>query len=206
METLYLLVDTTQPSFGPLGDVETLRGFRDLLNVLTEAGVPVVAGKRASSGLLLLSLGAQGWGTGVSSNLMNMSPHPETAAGRQGQPIARIYVPSLLNLIAVDTYVLMRASSEGHRVALTTPQALALLATNPDLDNLTTAEAVLLLQHNLVAQKEQVDELASRPSGQRVALMQSWVDAAVADYAALPPGRQPSDNPGFLRAWADVLS
>src|SRR5690606_25447925 len=99
MAALYLMVATSQPSFAPLGDLATLRGFRDLLTVLREAAVPVIAGKRASSGLLLLALGAAGWGTGASGNLMNMSPHPE--ADEEGwSPLDRIYVPRLLNSVA----------------------------------------------------------------------------------------------------------
>lgn len=205
MDALYLLVATPQPSFGPIGDLDILRGFRDLLNVSEEAGVPVAVGRRSTSGLLLLSLGAQGWATGVSANLMNMIAHPEQAPGRAGQPVARVYVPALLNLISIDTYVLMRASGYGGAVELDTDEFAELIRQNPDLEELTTEQAILLHCHNLKAQKAQVVALAARPSGQRIALMQEWVATAIANYASLPAGRQPSDSGNFLAAWRDVL-
>lgn len=205
MTTLYLLVATNQPPLGPLGDVTVLRGLRDLLTVLREAGVPVVAAKRASSGLLLLAIGADGWSSGVSGNLMNMSPHPEVDDDGGGAALPRIYVPCLLNLISVENYVLMRRARPD-LVELDTSEAAELLAANPDLDTLTTEQRVLLLQHNLVAQKQQADELAARPAGQRIALLRAWVEAAAENYRALPPTRLQSEGPGFLLAWADALS
>ena len=203
MSALYLLVATTQPSFAPLGDVATIRGFHDALSVMREAGVPVIVGKRASSGLLLLALGAAGWGTGVSANLMNMSAHPE-GEDEGWSPLDRVYVPQLLNSVAVDTYVLMHRAN-ALAVELHTPQGAALLAANPDLENLTTEHRVLLSQHNLTAQREQVTALASQPAGQRIATMRTLVDEAANNYRALPPTRIPGDSGGFLTGWAEAL-
>lgn len=204
MASLYLLISTAQPSFAPLGDLAVLRGFRDLLTVLREAGVPVIAGKRASSGLLLLALGAAGWGTGVSGNLMNMSPHPE--ADEEGwSPLDRIYVPQLLNTVAVDTYVLLR-SSNAELVALDTNESDALFTVNEDLEDLTTEQRILLVQHNLVAQRRQVEALAALPAGQRISTLREWVDRAAATYRALPPTRIAGDGNGFLTAWSEALA
>ncbi len=204
MSTLYLLVSSPQASFAPLADVAVLRGLHDLLTVLREAGISVVVGKRASSGLLLLALGASGWGTGVSGNLMNMIPQPE--AEEEGwSPLDRIYVPQLLNSVAVDSYVLMRKANAG-AVALGTPQAAALFGSNPDLEDLTTRDRVLLVQHNLVAQRNQVDALAALPAGQRIRHLRDLVQDASALYRALPPPRIVGDSGAFLERWAEVLA
>lgn len=204
MDALYLLVSTAQPSFAPLGDLAVLRGFRDLLAVLREAGVPVIVGKRASSGLLLLALGAAGWATGVSANLMNMSPHPE--ADEEGwSPLDRIYVPRLLNSVAVDTYVLMRHAVPD-LVALDTDEADALFAVNHDLEDLSTEQRILLVRHNLVAQRRQVETLGALPAGQRISTLRDWVDLASATYRALPPTRIAGDGGAFLTAWVDALA
>lgn len=205
MTALYLLVVTGQASFAPLGDVAVLRGYRDLLSVLREAGTPVVAAKRASSGLLLLTLGAWAWATGVSGNLMNMAPHPEVEEDGGGNALPRLYVPRLLNTISVDTYVLMRAANAS-LVELQTPQSAALFASNYDLDQLTTEQRILISQHNMVAQREQVESLAALPAGQRIATMRTLVEEASATYRALPPPRIVGDGPSFLGAWADALA
>ncbi len=203
MQALYLLVAAPQPSFGPLADVPTLRGFRDLLGVMREAGVPVIAGRRASSGLLLLALGAAGWSTGVSGNLMNMSPHPE-AEETGGRGYDRVYVPQLLNHISAPIFALMHQTDPA-RVQLNTTYGQALLAANPALDELTTAQRMLLLQHNLTAMRSQVNELATRSAPGRVALLREWMPAAQEAYAALPATRLPGEGAGFLQAWTDVL-
>ena len=201
---VHLLLCTTQAPFGPLGDVDTLRGLRDFIAVLREAGTPVIVGRRASSGLLLLALGAEGWSTGVTGNLMNMTPHPEDEQ-TGGRALDRVYIPGLVNLVSTEAYLLMRARRPD-LVALDTPQAAALLGANPDLEDLSTDERILLLQHNLVAQSRQVSELASLPAGQRIARLRAWVDEAAARYRELPPTRLQSEGPGFLTAWADVLA
>lgn len=204
MTSLYLLVSTSQPSFAPLGDVSVLRGFHDLLTVLREAAVPVIVGKRASSGLLLLALGAAGWATGISANLMNMSPHPESK--EEGwSPLDRIYVPRLLNSVAVDNYVLMRRSRP-ELVELDTGEAAALFAANFDLEDLSTADRILLIQHNLVAQRRQVELLAALPAGRRISTLREWVDGAADAYRELPPPRVPGDGGSFLTAWSEALA
>lgn len=201
---LYLLVATAQPSFAPLGDLEVLSGFRDLLAVFREAAIPVIVGKRASSGLLLLTLGAAGWATGVSGNLMNMSPHPE--ADEEGwSALDRIYVPRLLNSVAVDNYVLMRRAN-AELVALDTDEADTLLAANQDLEDLTTSQRILLVQHNLISQRRQVEALAALPAGQRISTLREWVDQARETYRALPPTRIAGDGDGFLAAWVGALT
>lgn len=164
----------------------------------------MIAGKRASSGLLLLALGAAGWATGVSGNLMNMSPHPE--ADEEGwSPLDRIYVPRLLNSVAVDTYVLMRRANGG-LVALDTDESDALFAANPDLEDLTTEQRILLIQHNLIAQRRQVEALAALPAGQRISTLREWVDQAADTYRTLPPTRIAGDGGGFLTAWSEALA
>lgn len=203
MAALYLLVATAQPSFAPLGDVPTIRGFHDAINVMREAGVPVIVGKRASSGLLLLALGAAGWGTGASANLMNMSAHPD--AEEEGwSPLDRVYVPQLLNSVAVDSYVLMRRTN-APLVELQTDAGIALLTANPDLENLSTEHRILLHQHNLAAQRQQVESLAANPTGLRIATMRTLVESAESTYRALPPTRVPGDGGGFLSSWAEAL-
>ncbi|MFF2389375.1 serine/threonine protein kinase [Agromyces sp. NPDC058104] len=204
MERLYLLVHTGQLSFGPLGDVGALTGFRDLFEVMRDAGVPVVAGKRASSGLLLLALGAAGWGTGISANLMNSAPHPEEEQ-RGGPPADRVYVPRLLNQITTPAYVLMRNTAP-HLVELGTGPGNALLAQNANLESLTTGQRILLNQHNQIAQRARASELSGLPAGQRISRMRDWVTEASEAYRELPPSRQLSDGSGFLAAWDAALS
>ena len=205
MNSLYLLVDTSQPSFAPLADIDVIEGFHDVLMVMREAGIPVIVGKRASSGLLLLALGASGWSTGAAGNLMNMSPHPESVENGGGRPIDRVYVPKLLNSVAVDTYALMR-KSRPDLVDLSTTEGAELLRQNPSLDKISTEQSILLAQHNLVAQRDQVHALASLPAARRVADMRERIREAVANYGALPPTRLPGDDGGFLKAWASALS
>lgn len=204
MKVLHVLVHTTQPAFGPLSDADVLRGFRDLFEVMRDAGVTVVVGKRASSGLLLLALGSDGWSSGVTANLMNGAPHPEAATDGRGA-LDRVYVPKLLNLITLSTFALMRQSNP-ELVELGTREAKQLLASNPDLDSLSTAERILLLQHNLVAQRTQVQELSEMPAGQRISLVRDWIKEAMVSYRTLPPTRVPSEGPTFLTAWEAALS
>ena len=110
MDALYLLVRTTQPSFAPLGDAGVLAGFADLLAVMRDASVPVMVGRRASCGLLLLALGAAAWTTGIHANLQNMTPHPE-AEEPGGPGYDRVYIPQLLNSITPETLSLFSRNS-----------------------------------------------------------------------------------------------
>ncbi|MEX8058480.1 serine/threonine-protein kinase [Microbacterium sp. 16-032] len=205
MKALYLLIATNQPPLGPLADVEVLAGLHELLTVFREAAVPVVVGKRASSGLLLLALGAQGWGSGVSGNLMNMTPPPEAVEPGGGSAIDRIYVPQLLNHITVPSYVLMRAT-EPELVELNTPYALQLFMSNPDLEELSTEDRILLNRHNIYAQQQQVSRLDALPTGQRIATLRDWISGASEAYRVLPPTRLPSEGPGFLASWTATLN
>jgi hypothetical protein len=204
MDGLHVLTHTAQPSFAPLSDLSVIRGFRDLFETMHDADVPVVVGRRASSGLLLLALGADGWSTGIHGNQMNGAPHPEADVDG-GRPSDRIYVPQLLNLITLTTFAAMRAANPG-AVALDTPQAAQLLATNPDLESLSTGQRILLLQHNLVAMNNQTNELGAMPTGQRISSMRSWVASAASTYRALPPTRVESEGAGFLAVWEAALS
>lgn len=203
MSHLYLLVATNQPTFGPLADTATLEGFRDLIQVMREANVPVIVGRRASSGLLLLALGATACSYGVTGNLMNMQPHPEVETDG-GPGYDRVYVPQLLNHITAPIYDLMRRH-DADRIALDTEPGCQLIADNPTLEELTTEQRVLLTQHNVLALRGQATDLSYRPAAQRLTTLRQWVADARANYASLPPTRLPGEGPEFLAAWEAVL-
>lgn len=203
-DALYLLVNTTQPSFAPMGDVDVLRGLRDVIEVMTEARVPVIVGRRASSGLLLLALGAAGWSTGVSANQKNGSAHPEENQQGGGPSLDRIYVPQLLNHINLTSYVQMLSHPAGGGLHPTTPYGQALLNFNPSLDALTTDQRVLLHRHNIAAMKAQVDDLSAAPEHSRLTGMRDTVLEARKLYQQLPLQR-PGEDEGFLEAWLQVL-
>lgn len=203
MSNLYLLVATNQPTFGPLADLETIEGLRDLIAVMREADVRVTVARRASSGLLLLALGASGWTYGVTGNLMNMQAHPETETDG-GPGYDRVYVPQLLNHIATPTYALMQ-QQKPDLVGLDTEPGRQLSQVKPALDDLETEERVLLTQHNVLALRAQVTELAQRPAAQRITLLREWVASARTRYAALPPTRLPGEGPAFLQVWENAI-
>jgi hypothetical protein len=202
-DALYVLVNTAQPSFAPIGDVEVLRGLRDLIEVMAEADVPLIAGRRASSGLLLLALGAAGWGTGVSANQKNGSPHPEEEQ-TGGQGLDRIYVPQLLNHINLTSYLQILGEPAGTDLLPTTDYGRALLAANPSLDNLTTQQRILLNRHNIAAMKAQVDAMGATAEHARLTNMRTSVIEARNRYRQLPRQRAGEDG-GFLDAWLQVL-
>lgn len=204
IETLNLLVHTTQPTFGPLADRPVLRGLSDVLAVMREAGVAVVLGRRASEGLLGLSLGAAGWTTGVSGVQMNMSPHPETAE-RGGRGYDRIYVPQLLTYLTTQTYVQFAAAAP-HLVDLRTDPGRVLLAGNPTLDPITSQQRVLLFQHNIAAARVQVADLAATRRSERLVYMRRLVTEARDAFRGLPAPGAPGESGTFLDAWNDVLS
>ena len=204
IETLNLLIHTTQPTFGALADRAVLRGITDVLAVMREARVPVVLGRRAAEGMLGLALGASGWTTGVSGVQMNMAPHPEvTETGGPGYN--RIYVPQLFTHLTTQTYVQL-AAADPTRVALSTPQGRQLLAANPALEPIATEQRVLLLQHNISAMRSQVAELADLAAAERIPQMRSWVNEAQDAFVALPARGAPGESSTFLAAWAEVLS
>ncbi|MFS8101934.1 serine/threonine protein kinase [Lentzea alba] len=203
MQVLYLLVHTTQVSFGPLADADVLQGFVDVLHVMREAGVPVVVGRRASSGLLLIALGASGWGIGVHATLQNMPPHPETE--QTGGPSEdRIYLPQLLNAVSVSTARIYADANAG-ALDLTTSYGQRLLELNPSLDQLTTEQRILLNQHNISAQRDQVSELAARDLAGRHTLMREWISSARQMYRQLPTPTSTAESGRFLSAWETVI-
>jgi serine/threonine-protein kinase len=204
IQTLNLLIHTTQPTFGALADQNVLRGLTDVLAVMREAGVSVVLGRRASEGLLGLALGASGWTTGVSGVQMNMAPHPEDRAPG-GRASDRIYVPQLFTHLTTPSYVQL-AQAAPTRVALTTPQGQQLLAANPTLDTITTEQRLLLLQHNISAMRTQVADLADLGAAERIPQMRTWVKDARDAFRALPVPGGPGESSSFLAAWADVLN
>jgi len=204
IQTLNLLIHTTQPTFAPLADRNVLRGLTDVLNVMREAGVPVVLGRRASEGLLGLALGASGWTTGVSGVQMNMAPHPEsTETGGPGYD--RIYVPQLFTHLTTQSYVQLAAAAPT-RVVLSTQPGQQLLAANPTLDPITTEQRLLLLQHNMRAMRTQVADLAALGASERIPQMRTWVNEARESFRALPAPGGPGESSSFLGAWEDVLS
>ena len=204
IQTLNLLVHTTQPTFGPLADRAVLRGLVDVLGVMREAGVPVVLGRRASEGLLGLTLGAAGWTTGVSGVQMNMAPHPETTE-TGGPGYARIYVPQLLTHLTTQTYVQFAAAAP-HLVEPNTSPGRTLLAANPALDPISTEQRVLLLQHNVTAMRAQVAAVAGLGRADRIGHMRRLVTAAQEAFRVLPAPGGPGESAAFLAAWEDVLS
>ena len=203
--TIYLLVRTAQASFAPLSSAGVSTGYADVFNTLREAGSRVIVGSRDVSGLVLVALGAHGWSTGVSAKLMNGPVHPEAPPGDSGRPKDRVYVPQLLNLITVDQYVVWSA---GHAEAMTleTPEAAALLSRNPDLDSLSKEERVLLLQHNLRAQRAQLNAVAAASPGARSGIMAEWIATATGIYRSLPQSARASERPNYLESWTAALA
>jgi serine/threonine protein kinase len=204
VETLYLLVHTTQPTFGPLADRAVLRGLIDVLATMRDAGTRVVVGRRASEGLLALALGASGWTTGVSGVQMNMSPHPE-APETGGQGYDRIYVPQLLTHLTTQTYIQFAAAAP-ETVELHTMEGRLLLGQNRTLEPITSEQRLLLLQHNVSAMRAQVTELAALPSSERILNMRQRVTDAKAAFRVLPEPGVPGESSAFLTAWEEVLS
>jgi hypothetical protein len=202
-DVLYLLVHTTQPSFGTLGDLAVLKGFADVIEVMREAGVPVVVGRRGSCGLLLLALGAAGWSVGEEAKLQNMAPHPQAKeTGGQGQP--RLYLPELLNSVTPATFAVFN----DHRTqpfTLGTGPGDRLIAANPTLDAITTEQRIWLHQHNLMAMGAQAADLAALAAGERVTRMRASIAAAREAYSALPDPPKVSDGGGFLQGWSEML-
>jgi serine/threonine protein kinase len=204
IQTLQLLVSTTQQNFCPLADLAVLEGLADVLTVMREAGVPVVLGRRSSEGLLGLALGASAWGTGVEGVQQNMRPHPETV-DRGGPGYDWIYVPALLTHLTVGSYVLL-SSAAGNSLGVDTQQGQTLLASNPTLDPLTTQERLLLLQHNMTAMRDRAGTLAASSGTERLGLMRDWVAQATATFGGLPEPGVGGESATFLNSWARVLA
>lgn len=200
---LYLLVHTTQGSFRPLENLDTLVGFRDLLQVLREAGTNVVVGSRASSGLLLLALGASGWSTGVSSIQQNFEPH-HMAAQTGGPAQDRAYVPRLLSALTTATVVNF-LRTDPQVLDPQTPYIQQILAANPSLTDITTEQRYLLLRHNISAQRAQAAILAGLQPGPRIQQLRDWLDDAQTLYLGLPAGARVDETSTFIPNWRSVL-
>jgi hypothetical protein len=203
VQDLYLMVHTNQPSFRPLQDRATLIGFRDLLQVLRESGTNVIVGCRATCGLLFLAMGATGWSTGISSIQQNMQPHHEEEIGG-GPAQDRCYVPRLLSVLTTASVVNF-LHADPTVLDPRTSYVDQLLATNPQLTDLTTEQRILLHQHNITAQRVQTLALAMLPLGPRIALLRYWLDDARTLFANLPAGTRPDETFQFVTEWQSVL-
>jgi serine/threonine protein kinase len=203
IQTLHLLVHTTQASFQTLGDLSVLQGLADVLGVMRDAGVPVVLGRRGPEGLLGLAMGAAGWVIGPRGVQQNMSPHPEKKEdGGRGQD--RVYVPQLFSFLTAGTYQQLLAA-EPDRVALNTTFGKQLLADNPTLETVTSEQRYMLLQHNMVAARAQVAALAAEHVTSRVSHLRDLVNAASEHFGALPSLAGPGESSSFLGTWARLL-
>lgn len=203
IDALYLLASTIQPSFGAISDSDVLSGFADLLGVMRDARVPVIVGRRASCGLLLLALGAAGWTTGIHANLQNMTSHPQDDESG-GPGYSRVYVPKLLSSITTEALSIF-AQARGDLLELGTRPGAELIRQNPEMDVLTTDQRILMHQHNMLAMRTQAAELSSLPLANRLGQMSEWVAGAQDLFGQLPPPRLPGDGGAFLEAWRRVL-
>lgn len=202
VETLHLLVSTTQPTFAPLRDTATLHGLDDVLAVMREAQVPVFLGRRGPEGLLGLALGAAGWTVGVRAMQQNMSPHPE-ADTSGGRGYDRVYVPELLNTLSTPTYQTFLDSVDG--IDLATEPGMALQNANPTMEELTSQQGRWLRQHNLIAMREQATTLAAAAPATRRQLLRDWITTARRLYGQAPPPALDGEGDTFLAAWQAVL-
>jgi tRNA A-37 threonylcarbamoyl transferase component Bud32 len=203
--TLYLLVSTSQQSFGPLADAEVLKGMQVVTETLAEAEVPVVFGRRASEGLLLLALGAGGYTTGVSAVHQNFQPHPETLETGGGQGSDWYYVPRFLNTIKIETRRDIVAGGHPELVECNCGFCVNLFATDAQTTIADADERILMLQHNIYAQRQQAARLASLNALDRLQRMRTWIEEALQAYGQLAPTWASGEGPDFLRAWQTLL-
>ncbi len=203
--TLYLLVHTPQGSFAPLADKDILRAITEVIERFTEARVPVVLGRRASEGLLLVALGAAGFSIGVSAIHQNFQPHPEAPAERRGQGYDWYYVPRLLNSLRMETRTDIAAGLYPEILDCNCPYCAALFGANPQATITTTEAGVLLRQHNIFAVRQQATRLAAVGPLERLQFMRTWIEEALAGYGQLPAAWAPGEGPKFLSAWLAVL-
>lgn len=202
---LYVLLGASQRTAQPLADGEVLLGVRSLIEHVNAAGGSVVFGRRYSSGLLLLSLGASGWSTGSEGTLQNMDPPPlVTRTGGRGTDW--YYVPGLLNSLKIST----RAGLMNTHAALLAPSTsygVTLFQGNPSLAAIgrDTQQRILLHQHNLYAMRSQAAALAALSRPARIEWMRRAVSAALSAYAGLGAGLDTGERGEFLRAWQAVL-
>jgi hypothetical protein len=205
-QTLYLLVATGQSSAQPLGDLEILLGIRAVIELMENLGGRVVLGRRYSSGILGLAMGAAGFTVGYHGTHQNFEPPPMIAGddGRGGRGADWYYVPSLLNSVKIATRAGLVGSS-----AVFTPvdqYGIALFSSSPALAAIgATDQRVLLHQHNFYAMRAQAGQLAAVDQAGRLSLMRTWVSEAKAHYGALGHPWDPGEGGDFLNAWEDVL-
>lgn len=205
LPAVYLLINTSQPSFAPLAEESVLRGIRDAVTVCREIGTPVIVGRRDVSGLLALSLGATGWSTGTSGVLENLPRHPEEVEERSGGQAADwYYVPELLNSIKIVTHA--RLKRAGLLTDTYTKYDEELFKSGRTLAQIaTTEQRIILRQHNLQAKSDQVEEIAGLDDVSRLDWMREKVAKAKSLYARLPGIVDASESGKFLASWEKVL-
>jgi len=203
---LYLLVATVQTNAAPLGDPEVLLGLRAVIELMENLGGRVILGRRYSSGLLGLSLGAGGFTIGYAGKHQNFEPPPTgpPGEGRGGRGADWYYVPALLNSVKVATRAALAGTSTVFAPVDQYDQAL--FAASPALAAIgTTDQRVLLHRHNFLAMRGQAAQLAAVDQAGRVTLMRAWVAEAKAHYSSLAHPWDPGEGGAFLDAWENVL-
>jgi hypothetical protein len=167
--------------------------------------VPVVFGRRASEGLLLIALGAGGYTTGVSAVHQNFQPHPEVPDEGGGPGSDWYYVPRFLNTIKIETRRDIVRDGHPELVDCNCPYCAVLFATTAEMTIASADERLLLLQHNLYAPRQQAARLAELNALDRLQRMRQWIEEALNAYGQLPPTWATGEGPEFLRAWQTLL-
>lgn len=206
-DVLYFLMETSQSSFGPLGDAPTLRGMARVIDIMGRAGTRVVFGRRYSCGLLLSAIGAYGWTTGISGTHQNFKSHDEEVIEGQtgGQADDWYYVPALLNSIRLSTRAQL-VPDYADVVRPTNEYSAQLFDADNTLTDIGTEQRYLLHRHNLTAMRRQTSELASASSEDRREIMRRWISEAQRLYAdVLPPILGDREDGGFLAGWNATL-
>lgn len=203
--TLYLFVHTSQASFAPLNDREVLEGMRTLIETMSEAEVDLVFGRRASEGLLLVSLGAGGFSTGVRALHQNFQPHPDVLEEGGGPGYDWFYVPRFLNSVRMETRRDIVAQGHQELVDCNCSYCGELFATSPAATIATTEDRLLVHRHNIYALRQQTRRLADLAPLDRLQLMGRWIDEALAAYRELPPTWATGEGPDFLTTWRQLL-
>lgn len=203
-KTLYLLVAATQATAAPLADKETILGLREVVETVNANGGRVVIGRRYVSGYLARASGAAGWSTGISGTHQNFPPPPAAKKKDGGQGADWIFLPPLLNSVRLQTRATLVASNPS--VATPTDQFdTALFQGNPTRVTLTTAQRILLHQHNLLALRNLDRALSNVAAGQRRAAAKVVVQNAEATYAGIARTWIKGEGPAFLDAWLKAL-
>jgi hypothetical protein len=204
-DTLCLQIATGQGSSRPWGDQTALDGLKQLITQVNSDGGRVVLGRRFSSGLLMVGLGAAGWSTGYAGTLQDFPPPPTTPAKPGGQGADWYYVPKLLNSVRVGTRARLVAAHPTI-FAPSTQYDAALFATNPLLGAISTAaQRQELHRHNLFALRDQTRILFGLSPAARHTQMKNWVTTAQAHYTSISTAWAPGENDAFLSAWKAVV-